>query len=180
MIISDQQREENFQEYLRLSKDPNYYDVTFDEQSGGISAIHKEHRFDKQLGPFGYKRGQYEMNALMVLRRSGHQIVLLSERTDVGTKQFDALLDGFPCEIKTVEGSGRWAIRTKIYDAARQGAYYVVLLFPFSGLYDTDRIKEGWIMYEEAREINNKWHALSGIFTIIGSSQLEEIEKPPW
>ena len=51
MIISDQEREENFQEYLRLSKDPNYYDVTFDEQSGGISAIHKDHRFDKQRGP---------------------------------------------------------------------------------------------------------------------------------
>ena len=30
MILSDQQREENFQEYLRLRQDPNYYDVTFD------------------------------------------------------------------------------------------------------------------------------------------------------
>ncbi len=44
MIVSDQQRDENFQEYLRLLNDPNYYDVTFDEKSGGVSAIHKDHQ----------------------------------------------------------------------------------------------------------------------------------------
>ena len=53
MIVSDQQREENFQEYLRLLNNPDYVDVTFDEQSGGVSAIHRNHRFDKQMGPDG-------------------------------------------------------------------------------------------------------------------------------
>ena len=56
MIVSDQQRDENFQEYLRLLNDSNYYDVTFDEKSGGVSAIHKDHQFDKKIGPFGIKR----------------------------------------------------------------------------------------------------------------------------
>ena len=39
MILSDQQREDNFQEYLRLRQDPNYYDVTFDDKSGGFIGI---------------------------------------------------------------------------------------------------------------------------------------------
>ena len=62
MIVSDQQREENFQEYLRLLNNPDYVDVTFDEQSGGVSAIHLDHKFDKQMGPFGRRRGDYENN----------------------------------------------------------------------------------------------------------------------
>ena len=44
MINCDEQREENFQEYLRLLSDPNYVDVCFDEQSGGVSAVHREHK----------------------------------------------------------------------------------------------------------------------------------------
>ena len=60
MIVSDQQREENFQEYQRLLKDPNYYDVSFDEQSGGVSAVHHEHQFDSQTGAFGIKKGHLD------------------------------------------------------------------------------------------------------------------------
>ena len=50
MIVSDQQREENYQDYLNLLNDPDYIDVSFDEQSGGVSAVHRNHRFDKQMG----------------------------------------------------------------------------------------------------------------------------------
>ena len=60
MIVSDQQREENFQEYLRLLNNPDYVDVTFDEQSGGVSAIHRNHRFDKQMGPDGQSGRNWE------------------------------------------------------------------------------------------------------------------------
>ena len=71
MIISGEQREENFQEYLRLLKDPDYYDVYFDEQSGGVSAIHIEHQFDKSIGPFNIKRGLYELMSVNALVRVG-------------------------------------------------------------------------------------------------------------
>ena len=72
MIISDQQREENFQEYQRLLNDPNYYDVSFDEQSGGVSAIHRDHKFDSVLGAFGIKVGEYEKFVVNALRQRGH------------------------------------------------------------------------------------------------------------
>ena len=59
MIVSDEQREENFQEYLRLLHDPNYVDVTFDQESGGVSAVHREHKFDSDIGAFGIRKGDY-------------------------------------------------------------------------------------------------------------------------
>jgi hypothetical protein len=60
----ESRREENYQEYLRLKQNPDYYDVTFDVQSGGVSAIHKDHCFDKTMGPFGIRRGKYETRTM--------------------------------------------------------------------------------------------------------------------
>ena len=87
MEISSQQRDDNYQDYLRLLKDPDYTDVTFDEKSGGVSAIHRKHLFDKQVGSLGVKRGDYEREAVLVLRNHGHSIILQPEQHDeVGKK----------------------------------------------------------------------------------------------
>lgn len=179
MIVSDQQRDENFQEYLRLLNDPNYYNVTFDEKSGGVSAIHKDHQFDKKIGPFGIKRGAYEHTAITILRNNGYMVTLASEKTEVGSKQCDGFVYYSSMEIKTVEGEGRWAIRTKIYDAAKQGADVVVLLFPNKNLYNLERVLEGWKMYEEVRIRNIDWPSISSIMVIV-EQNLIEIEKPSW
>jgi hypothetical protein len=94
MITIDQQREENFQEYLRLLQDPNYVEVTFDYESGGVSAIHREHKFDKQYGPFGYARGQYERDVVDLLRNRGYYIILLPEESMIPNKKScDAIID---------------------------------------------------------------------------------------
>ena len=113
MIINDQQREENFQEYLRLREDPNYYDVSFDEKSGGVSAVHKEHYFDKNVGPFGIPKGEYEKITVNTLRKRGHLIYLESENAPDGVKTPDGVLDGQIMEIKAIEGIGKWAIKDK-------------------------------------------------------------------
>lgn len=144
MIISDQQREENFQEYLRLSKDPNYYDVTFDEQSGGISAIHKDHRFDSEIGTFGIKIGQYERLAVDVLRKRGHSVILESELAPNGVKTPDGSLDGVVMDIKAIERNGRWAVKDKLHGAVKQGVEQVVLYFHKKELFSLERIENGW------------------------------------
>ena len=176
MIVSDQQRDENFQEYLRLLNDPNYYDVTFDEKSGGVSAIHKNHQFDKKIGPFGIKRGAYEHTAITILRNNNTRI---RKNRSWLSKQCDGFVYYSSMEIKTVEGEGRWAIRTKIYDAAKQGADVVVLLFPNKNLYNLERVLEGWKMYEEVRIRNIDWPSISSIMVIV-EQNLIEIEKPSW
>ena len=50
MESSDLRREENYNEFLRLRRNNDYIDVTIDEESGGVSAVHRFHKFDKQKG----------------------------------------------------------------------------------------------------------------------------------
>ena len=143
MIVSDLRREENFQEYLRLISDPDYVEVTFDDQSGGVSAVHREHRFDKQVGPFGFRRGDYELNVITVLRSNGYRIVLEAENSREKIKCRDGLLNDMPMEIKSVEGNGAWSISSKLLEAEKQGAQVVVLYFPEPSLYSKDRVLDG-------------------------------------
>ena len=49
--------EANKKEYHRLLKDDNYIDVRFNEKTGALSAVHKEHNFDATIGKFGIQRG---------------------------------------------------------------------------------------------------------------------------
>ena len=179
MIISDQQREENFQEYLRLREDPNYYDVTFDEKSGGVSAVHIEHMFDKQIGPFGYKRGQYESDSASILRNNGHTVILESEypKGD-GVKICDATLDGLPAEIKAIEGGGRWAICSKLVQAIKQGADWVILRFPDKVEFSRERIEEGWSMYLRECAKRGNTPKTVGISAIVEHAEVT-ITKPP-
>ena len=178
MRSSDLQREENYNEYLRLLQDEDYLDVTYDNESGSVSAVHKGHRLDKSQGPGGEKRGDYELKTVAAIRRGGHSIVLLKESGEVGVKQYDGLLDGVPCEIKAVEMLGRWTIRTKIANAIRQGAQCVALFFPDASLFSEQRVKDGWkdcLSYSKPNEpvpdIN--------LFCIVDGT-IHHIEKPSW
>ena len=112
MRSSDLQREENYNEYLRLIQNDDYVDVTYDEQSGGMSAVHTKHKFAKQKGAYGMHQGDYERDALHVLRKCGHRIVLGAETNTPGIKSFDGFLDDVPMEIKAIEGRGTWTIST--------------------------------------------------------------------
>ena len=176
MIVCDPQREENFQEFIRLRNDPDYYDVTFDEKSGGVSAIHKEHQFDKTVGPFGYKRGLYERIVLTALRKHGHRIILNKEDSGLYLiKTCDGFLDGKTAEIKTIEGDGKWAIRTKIEVARKQNASCIILFFPTPETFSAKRIQSGWNDYLKA---NPGEEGGFQVFAIYGDTIIE-IEKPP-
>ena len=178
MIVSDQQREENYQEYLRLLNDPEYYDVTFDDQSGGVSAVHRNHRFDKQMGPDGVKRGCYELKAIEAFRRTGYSIILLNESTEAGKKQYDGLLDGVPCEIKSVEHMSRWTIRTKIGHAIKQGASIVIMYFPDANLFSQQRVQNGWKDYLDYTNSTNSVTDSQMLCVVDG--RVHTIEKPSW
>ena len=59
--------EANRQEYYRLLEDSNYTGVRFNEKTGGLLAIHREHNFDPTIGKFGIPRGDYEKISVDVL-----------------------------------------------------------------------------------------------------------------
>lgn len=167
MSIGDQRLEENYQEYLRLCANPDYGEVILDELSGGVSAIHRFHKFDKQVGPFGIRRGDYERMALEVLRRYGHRIVLESEMGSPGIKMCDGLLDDTPMEIKAIEGTGTWTISTKLLEAEKQHAQCVVLFFPKEELYSGIRIMEGLRLYS-SNPVNHNNPGLTNLVALAG------------
>ena len=166
---------ENYKEFLRLIENPDYLNVTFDEQSGGVCAIHKEHCFDKQMGPFGCRRGQYELDVAGILQRNGAIVLLESESPKgKGVKAFDATINGIAAEIKTIEQNGRWSIRTKIHSAIRQGAELLVLYYPDSSLFSEEKIRDGWIINLDT----NQPDTLKRILAVQNEDVLE-IPKPP-
>ena len=180
METNNQRRGKNYQTYLQLQQDPDYYQVTFDQNSGGVSAVHREHSYDKQKGPYGLKRGEYELIVADVLRKEGHCIILVPDKHPAAfsEKHFDGTLDGQPLEIKAIEGFGQWAIRTKLYKAAQQGGQIVVLFFPAEELYSSVKIDEGWRLFcadPVSKELCGK---ITEILAIVVDS-LVEIRKPP-
>ena len=160
---SDPRREENYNEYLRLLQDSDYENVTYDEKSGGVSGVHKRHKFSKQEGAYGMRQGDYERMVLEVLRNRGHRIVLGAETNMPGLKSFDGFLDDVPMEIKSIEGSGTWAISTKLRDAEKQHAQCVVLYFPKEDIYSPLRISEGIRLFHSGLGNNH----LPGIWRLI-------------
>lgn len=144
MADSEKTPEENYEEYLRLLQDGEYYEVVYDEESGGVSAIHQEHRFDKQPGPFGVRRGVYELMAIDALRKKGHVVVLESERAPAGIKTPDGILDGRAMDIKAIENTGQWTIKNKFHHATKQKIETLVLYYHLHDLFSIEKIEDGW------------------------------------
>jgi hypothetical protein len=167
MIISDQQRAENFQEYLLLLQDPNYLDVTFDDQSGGVSAIHIKHRFDNKTGAFGIKKGDYERIVVDILRHKGHTIILTSELAPNGIKTPDGYLDDVIMDIKAIESNGKWAIKDKLHRAAKQGAACVILYFHKKELFSHERMNDGWTKFLEDKDSKNYRGIIKRVLCIV-------------
>jgi hypothetical protein len=175
MITINQQREENFQEYLRLLQDPNYVEVTFDYESGGVSAIHREHKFDSRVGPFGIKKGEYEKNAVTILRNRGHLITLESELAPNGVKTPDGWIDGLIMDIKSTDNNGKWAIKKKFHNAAKQGSECVILYFHKKELYSKERIDDGWDKFLEDIDSQRYFNTIKKVVCIVEDKEIEWI-----
>ena len=167
MRRSDLQFEENYNEYLRLLQNDDYIEVKLDEESGGISAVHKLHKFAKTKGPSGERQGDYERTVLDVLRKRGHRVILGPETNIPGIKSFDGFLNDVPMEIKAIEGIGTWAISTKLQQANRQRAQCVVLYFPEEHLFSAFRVSEGIRLFRSNPNAYKDIRVLSKLFVVV-------------
>ena len=112
----------NVQEYERLKKDENYTDVEFNEQTGGLKAIHIDHQFDKI-------RGHYEKDAQNILFENGYKTILSSEK-GFESKHFEGYINGFKNEIKTILGNSPITIAKRINQSIEKGAEVCTIYFP--------------------------------------------------
>lgn len=130
---SDKQRIENRKLYRKYMNDPNYKDVVFDEESGGMKATHIQHSLDPN-------KGFYETTVQDVGCKNGHSVILQKEPQNVyKTKVCEGLWDGMKFEIAGAETAKPTNIRNALkHCAGKPGTNVAVLLFPNK---DFDKIK---------------------------------------
>ncbi len=160
----------NKREYELYKKDKNYSVVKYDENNGGVLAIHNEHNFDTDIGRFGIQRGEYEKRSSEALYKSGHSIILKGEQGEVGVKQPDGYLDGELMDIKGIEGNCLYAMNR----ANRQQVHTVVLYFHDAQEFNFDSVKSKWEYLPEwinnNQRINNKTVYLQKIVCVVNKS----------
>jgi hypothetical protein len=157
--------EANRAEYERLQKDPNYIDVRFNEKTGGLLAVHREHSFDPTTGKFGIPRGDYERIASEVLYRYGKNIVLKSERLGKGIKAPEGLLDGKLFDIKGIEGTGEKNIHNDLKKTSKKKAEVIVFYYHDKSLFVKRRLIDGYSLYlrtSKSRRVSRVYYIVEG------------------
>ena len=113
--------EENRKKYEELIKNPEYIDVEFNEKTGGLKAVHIEHKFDKL-------KGHYEIEAQKVLYENGMAIILDSEKSFKPVAE--GSLNGYSVEIKSNENNNPNTLRKRIAQSVEKEAEVSVIYFP--------------------------------------------------
>lgn len=157
--------EERRQLYLKYKGDPEYKDVEFNEKTGGVKAMHKEHNLDD-------KKGFYELNAQNAGYNNGHSVILDKEDHSIlNQKNVEGLWDGLKFEIAGAESSKENNIRNALkHCAKKEGAEIAVLYFPnefdlqgfYGGLAKYNGLK-GTTQYREFKKIYLVTHNDSGL-----------------
>ncbi|GAB6012756.1 CdiA C-terminal domain-containing protein [Viscerimonas tarda] len=140
--------ENSKKEYGRLVSDKNYSGIRFDAKTGAMTAIHKEHNFDREIGALGIARGEYERLAVNALFAKGNKIVLESEKSINGLKTPDGKLNGKIMDIKGIEVDGKYTIKNAFKKANRQGAEVVVLYFHDKKMFSEEKALHQWNLFE--------------------------------
>ena len=157
----------NLREYNRLKNDPNYVNVKFNPQTGGLKATHRLHNFDRQVGIFGIKRGLYESKARDVLYNYGMKVILESEVAPEGVSVADGFLNDIKFDIKGVEKMGEYTIKNKFIKARRQEANTIVLYYHNESVFSMELLEAGYIDYIMQTRRDNQVNCINTIYYII-------------
>jgi hypothetical protein len=160
--------EDNAAMYERLKADPNYEDVEFNPNTGGLRATHIGHKFEKTIGAFDVAQGVYEHNAQDVLYAYGRQVLLQSEHGEFGEPTPDGVLDGITFDIKGIEGHSWQSIRGKISTADKQTAKIVVFYYYDDSYFSMLNLVDGWAKYVSDHSPKLK-HSIEAVYYIRGS-----------
>ncbi|MBQ7389239.1 MAG: hypothetical protein IJW01_07710 [Paludibacteraceae bacterium] len=112
----------NRKEYERLKKDPNYFDVEFNEKTGGVKATHIGHNLDK-VG------GKYELDTLIAGVKAGNIVVLENEKGE--GKHTEGLWNGKPFEVAGCQtGTANNIVRGLKHCASKRKTEFAVIVLP--------------------------------------------------
>ena len=137
---------ERLQQYWELSKNPNYQHVEFNEENGGIKAIHIEHNKDKHGWP-------YEEQALIAGFSRGDCVVLESEMGGQNRQRFvEGKWNGLSFEVAGCETATVNNIRNGLkHCASKRITDIAVLVFPDQP-FNIETFNEGFRKYTGLRK----------------------------
>ena len=160
--------DEHHKEYVDLFKNPNYKDVKFDWDSGGMKATHNEHTFDQSTG-------WYETSVQDVGMKNGHAIVLEREiHTIYKKKNTEGRWDGEPFEIAGKETATPNNIRDGLKHCAKKPNCKVAVLFFPKNNFDLSKFYSGLNMYNGLRNDPHQWRRFHKIICIQGGEIIYE------
>jgi hypothetical protein len=179
----------NNPDYQLVSENPDYVQVKYNQQTGALLAVHKNHNFDPTIGKFGIPRGDYERIAADILFENGHSVVLESEDAPFRMKMAEGRLDGKLFDIKGVEGRGKRNIEYKIQDAGAKGAVTIVLYFHDNKLFSEQQLIRDYHTYlhnSKSKKIQTVYYIVDGVLhelqktlPIIHQQRLMDGLEPP-
>lgn len=133
--------------YRRLKEDKNYGHVKYDRASGGMSASHKGHNFDK-VG------GEYEKMAQKVGRKNGHAVIFEKEGGNViGQRYTEGTWDGLQFEVAGRETATENNIFKGLKHCAKKRITQVAVLVYPNGGFDEGILKSAIARYKGLEKI---------------------------
>ena len=156
LIRKQQQRDTARDIYRRLKADPDYTDVQFDEQTGGVKATHRGHSFEETVGKYGIPRGEYEKITADALYKKGYVVELIKEDDHTqGVPQPDGYINGSLMDIKGIEGNPLYALNR----ANKQRVETAVLYFHDANAFSQEQVAAkyaqlgSWLEYTRGKKI---------------------------
>ena len=135
--------------YRRLKEDKNYKHVKYNRASGGMSASHKEHNFDK-VG------GVYEITAMNVGRQHGHAVIFEKEGGNIiGQRYTEGTWDGMLCEVAGKETGTVENIKKGLLHCASKRTTEVAIIVLPNGGYDESKITRAIRMYRGLEKLHD-------------------------
>jgi len=130
-------RDNNKQSYEYYLKNPEYINVDFNQESGGLMATHKDHLFD-------HLRGKYEIEVQNILFNHGDKIIFESEKgKDIDEKYFEGYINDKSFELASSEGVGKNNIKHCLQHCKSKNAEVAVIYFADNKMYNTERLLKG-------------------------------------
>ena len=161
---------ERRQEYEQNKNDPDYLNVEFNEETGGLKATHKEHNFDK-------KGGKYEDQAQNVGFKYGHSVVFGQERNAPAGKKTEGKWDGLLFEVAGREtATENNVLKGLKHCASKLKTEIAVLVFPNGG-FDKNILSNAIIRYRGLEKVKD-YHFVrfKKIICIQGEDIVSEID----
>lgn len=146
--------------YIAYEMDNNYKDVIFDEQTGGVGAVHIEHSFDKD-------KGHYETNSLTAGVKDGNIVILDKEiHSEFKIKNTEGFWNNKPFEVAGNETATPNNIRDSLKHCAKKpNCKIAVLYFPFNN-FSKKVFEQGLKKYNGLRGDKRQWKAFDQIICI--------------